>query len=108
MCIFCDIIEGKIKANIVYEDDLVIAFKDIQPQAPVHILIVPKKHIERIEELDDEKIAFALINAIKILKKKMGVEDFRIVVNSGAQAGQTVFHLHWHFLAGRQMNWPPG
>jgi len=93
-CLFCGVIDGKIKANVVYQNERIVAFKDIGPKAPVHILIIPRKHL--VSVLDIEADDSALIGG------------FRVVVNSGADAGQSVFHLHYHLLGGRQMGWPPG
>ena len=109
-CIFCKIVSKEVKSQIVYEDDDVIAFKDLNPQAPTHILIVPKKHIDNILSMDEKDIK--LIGKInytaKILAEKLNITDFRLVNNCGKKAGQSVFHIHYHFLAGRRMNWPPG
>jgi histidine triad (HIT) family protein len=111
-CIFCRIASREAKAEILYEDDLVVAFEDINPQAPVHVLIIPKKHIPNnlsIEETDKELIGHLFLVANRIAKEK-GVADkgFRLVNNCNREAGQTVFHLHIHLLGGRQMFWPPG
>lgn len=109
-CIFCKIISKEVKSSIVYEDDDVIAFKDLNPQAPIHILIVPKKHINSLLEVDtdDIKILGKINYAAKKLAQDMNISDFRIVNNCGKKAGQSVFHIHYHFLAGRRMAWPPG
>ncbi|NLT96364.1 MAG: histidine triad nucleotide-binding protein [Clostridia bacterium] len=110
-CIFCKIANKEIPSQVVYEDDLIMAFNDIQPQAPVHVLVVPKKHIKDIASLSDTDYdlmgrIFKIIN--KIAKEK-GIEDgFRIVNNCGEKGGQSVGHLHFHILGGRQMQWPPG
>ncbi len=109
-CIFCKIAAGEIKADVVYEDDYVLAFKDINPQAPIHVLIIPKKHIERaddipVEELDVLKKMFA---AVPKVKEKLDVDDVRLVFNCGPKAGQTVYHMHLHILGGRVFGWPPG
>jgi histidine triad (HIT) family protein len=106
-CIFCKIINKQIPAEIVYEDDRVMAFKDIQPVAPVHVLIIPKKHISSIKEVnaeDAEYITAVHVAAAKIAEK-MGVSDsgFRVITNCGADAGQTVFHLHYHLMGGRNL-----
>ncbi len=111
-CIFCKIAAGQIPSKKVYEDDLVLAFHDIAPQAPLHILIIPKKHfstILEIENSDKEIIGHIFLIANKIAKD-MGFhkKGFRIVVNCNSDGGQTVFHLHFHLLAGRMMHWPPG
>ena len=109
-CLFCAIIDGEIPSAKVYEDELCYAFNDIDPQAPTHFLVVPKEHISCAREIDERNTAlvghlFAV--AAKICAEK-GVEDYRIVNNCGDQAGQTVKHLHFHVLAGRDMTWPPG
>ncbi|MGC8867488.1 MAG: histidine triad nucleotide-binding protein [Elusimicrobiales bacterium] len=109
-CIFCKISEKEVKADIVYEDDDIIAFKDLNPQAPTHILIISKKHIESIlkaEEKDIELLGKINYTAKKIAEKYK-ITDFRIVNNCGRKVGQSVFHIHYHFLAGRRMAWPPG
>ena len=110
--IFAKIIRGELEADIVHSDDLCIAFRDINPQAPVHILIIPRKPITGIEAMEDEDapIVGHLLLVARDLAKKLGVADsgYRLVVNNGAAAGQTVFHLHVHLLAGRNLNWPPG
>jgi histidine triad (HIT) family protein len=111
-CLFCGIVDGKVKANLVYQDERLVAFKDINPQAPVHILIIPRKHIAGV--LDVETADGALINEIFQVAARLAREQgiaaggFRIVVNSGSNAGQSVFHLHYHLLGGRRMTWPPG
>ena len=111
-CLFCGIVEGKIKANVVYQNERVIAFRDISPKAPVHILIIPRKHV--ISVLDVEASDHALVGEIfqvaGRLAREQGIADsgFRVVVNSGPDAGQSVFHLHYHLIGGRQMAWPPG
>jgi histidine triad (HIT) family protein len=111
-CLFCAIIEGKINGEIVYQDDAVLAFKDIRPEAPVHVLIVPRKHIESLSSLgaDDVPTIGAIFVAAKKLAKELGIAEsgYRVVVNNGADAGQSVFHLHYHLLGGRRLRWPPG
>lgn len=109
-CLFCKIAAGEIPAKEVYQDENVFAFEDIDKKAPVHILVVPKKHISSIIELDDAALAKALIDAIKTIVRQQGIEDtgFRVVVNTGDDGGQTVHHLHFHILGGRSMQWPPG
>lgn len=110
-CLFCKIINGDIPSEKVYEDDLVYAFKDINPEAPVHFLIVPKEHIKSAYELDEthkELVGHVFLVAKKVLED-MGIENgFRIVNNAREDGGQTVDHLHFHVLAGRSLNWPPG
>ena len=110
-CIFCKIINKEIESKIVYEDDKCVAFEDINPQAPVHILVVPRKHISALREVDDEDrelLGHVLKVASKIALEKGLEKGYRIVVNDGKEAGQTVFHIHFHLLGGREMGWPPG
>lgn len=111
-CIFCRIIEKKIPATIVYEDELVLAFKDLNPQAPVHLLIVPKKHISEIYDITeaDRELIGQLFFVAKTLAAQKGLErdGYRLVINNGKGAGQTVFHVHLHLLSGRKFSWPPG
>jgi histidine triad (HIT) family protein len=113
-CLFCRIIAGEIPADIVYKDEIGIAFKDINPQAPVHILVIPKDHIASLTEAAqiDENV-LTLGNLMRIAARvasEQGLSEsgYRTVINSGPDAGQTVFHLHAHILGGRPMNWPPG
>ncbi|HMF50020.1 MAG TPA: histidine triad nucleotide-binding protein [Candidatus Saccharimonadales bacterium] len=111
-CLFCGIVEGTIKANIVYQNDLVVAFNDIGPKAPVHVLIIPRKHIVGVLDvtLDDGAVIAEIFQVAARLAREFGIADsgFRVVVNSGPDSGQSVFHLHYHLLGGRQMSWPPG
>ncbi len=111
-CLFCGIIEGKIRGELVYQDDSVVAFKDIGPKAPVHILIVPRKHIPTLLDLEpsDGPLVGEIFRVAAKLAAEQGIAEkgFRVVVNSGADAGQTVFHLHYHLLGGRHLGWPPG
>lgn len=111
-CVFCRIVKKEIPSKIVYEDDLVLAFEDIAPQAPVHILVIPKKHYSTVLEMKEEEkelIGHILMVINKIAREK-GFDErgFRVVVNCNPEAGQTVYHVHFHLLAGRQMHWPPG
>jgi histidine triad (HIT) family protein len=109
--IFQKIIDKEIPADILYEDDLCLAFRDINPQAPVHILIIPKKSIAKVCETtkDDSELMGHMILQANAIAKKEGIEDgYRLVINNGAKAGQSVFHLHLHILGGRIMQWPPG
>ena len=109
--IFQKIIDKELPANIVYEDDSCLAFKDINPVAPVHILIIPKKKIEKISDSsqEDKELLGHLLLVAGGIAKDLGIEDaFRLVVNNGAGAQQTVFHLHIHLIAGREFQWPPG
>jgi histidine triad (HIT) family protein len=107
-CLFCKIINRKIPAEIVYETDDILAFKDIAPQAPVHILIIPKTHIISTNEITDANLPGKLILTATKLAKDLNLEGYRLVFNCNEIAGQTVFHLHCHLLGGRQMHWPPG
>ncbi len=111
-CIFCDIVEKKRSAKILYEDDLVIAFDDINPQAPIHVLVIPKKHIPttlQLHEEDNFLIGYLIQIANKIARdKKIDERGFRLVINCNPEAGQTIYHLHLHILGGRFMHWPPG
>ena len=109
--IFQKIIDKELPADIVYEDDSCLAFKDINPVAPVHILIIPKKKIEKISDSneEDKELLGHLFLVAGDIAKDLGIEDaFRLVVNNGAGAQQTVFHLHIHLIAGREFQWPPG
>jgi len=109
-CLFCKIINKEIPASIVYEDDKVLAFNDINPQAPVHILVIPKKHVDTVDELADMSVVSDLFAVMKKLAAEQGVDKsgYRIVVNHGRDAGQAVPHLHFHLLGGRGLHWPPG
>jgi len=111
-CIFCKIIEKEIPATIVHEDEFAVAFEDLNPQAPVHTLIVPKKHIadiHSISSVDRELIGHLFFVAKTIAsRKKLDTGGYRMVINNGPDAGQTVFHLHLHLLSGRRFVWPPG
>lgn len=109
-CLFCKIIRGEIPATKVYEDDDLLAFRDIAPQAPVHILVIPKKHLSGPSTVteEDEQVVGKLMRIGNKIAVKEGVPHYRLVFNNGAQAGQTVFHLHMHILGGRHMAWPPG
>ena len=109
--IFQKIIDKELPADIVYEDDSCLAFKDINPVAPVHILVIPKKRIEKISDsnTEDKELLGHLFLVAGNIARDLGIEDaFRLVVNNGAGAQQTVFHLHIHLIAGREFNWPPG
>ncbi len=108
--IFGKIAAGEMEADIVYEDDACLAFRDVNPQAPTHILIIPRKEIPMVADLSeaDEALAGRLIIAAKKIAEQEGLEDYRLVMNNGAGAGQSVFHLHLHLLGGRAFTWPPG
>lgn len=109
-CLFCKIVAGKVPSTVVYEDDTVFAFKDVNPQAPVHFLVIPKEHITSCGEITPENsgIVAHCFEVISKVTKEQGIESFRVVSNCGEQAGQSVPHLHFHVLAGRDMTWPPG
>ena len=110
--LFLKIIDREIPADIVYEDDDVLAFNDINAQAPLHVLIIPKKHIRTLNDMTDEDEALVgkLLNVAQKIAKEKGVADdgFRVVMNCNEGAGQTVFHIHLHLLGGRRLGWPPG
>ncbi|MBV5307427.1 MAG: histidine triad nucleotide-binding protein [Desulfobulbaceae bacterium] len=110
-CLFCKIVAGQIPADKLYEDDEVVAFRDISPQAPVHFLVIPKKHIvgPAFIEAEDELLIGRMLRAAAKIAAELGITDgYRLVLNNGLDAGQTVFHLHLHVLGGRLMHWPPG
>jgi len=110
-CIFCKIISGQIPSTRVFESDTVYAFRDINPAAPTHILIVPRRHIPRIADLttEDAVLMGELVHTAQMLAEQEGIsEGFRLVANNGAEAGQSVFHIHLHLLGGRALGWPPG
>lgn len=110
-CLFCKIINGDIPSSMVYEDETVYAFNDIDPKAPVHILIIPKEHIKSAADIngDNSSVVAHIFEVAAKLAKEMGLDDgFRIVTNCGDSAGQSVKHLHYHLLSGRDFTWPPG
>lgn len=111
-CVFCMIRDKKIPSQIVYEDDELIAFNDINPEAPVHVLIIPKKHISSVMKIEDgdAKLLSSIFNVAKKLAKEFNIAEsgFRIVTNCGKDGGQSVDHMHFHLLGGRAMQWPPG
>ena len=111
-CLFCKILEGDIPADIVYESDTAIAFRDINPQAPTHVVIIPRKHIATINDIDsdDHEIVGSLYTAANTIARDEGFSDegYRVVMNCNKAAGQTVFHIHLHLLGGRVLSWPPG
>jgi histidine triad (HIT) family protein len=111
-CLFCKIAAGQIAAKIVYQDEDVVAFEDINPQAPHHILIIPRRHIPSVEDLkpDDGPVLVRIFTTAVKLAHDMGFDEggYRIVTNVGPDAGQSVFHLHFHLLGGRKLGWPPG
>ena len=111
-CLFCKIIAREIPGSIVYEDDRVLAFNDINPQAPTHVLVVPKQHIESLNDLKDrdDQLVGELVRRATAIAKERGISaaGYRTVFNTNRGAGQTVFHIHLHLLGGRPMTWPPG
>jgi histidine triad (HIT) family protein len=112
-CLFCKIAAGEIPSDIVYQDEQVVAFKDISPAAPVHVLVIPKKHIASLLELqaaDAKLAAHILTEVVPKLAKKLAIDEkgFRLVANTKEDGGQTVNHLHFHLLGGRSLKWPPG
>lgn len=111
-CLFCRIANGDIPAKKVYEDDEVVAFNDINPQAPTHVLIIPRRHIESLDALTDGDAATVgntLVRAADLARKlHLPSDGYRVVVNTGPAAGQTIFHVHFHILGGRNFAWPPG
>lgn len=111
-CVFCQIVNGEIPCNKVYEDNKILAFKDINPVAPVHIVVIPKQHIQSVLDLDENNISITkdIFNAINKIAKLLDIDKdgFRVVANTGLNGGQTVAHLHYHILGGRSLQWPPG
>ena len=109
-CIFCRIVAGEIPSKKVFEDDRMFAFEDISPKAPTHVLVVPREHIGRLSDVSavEEPLLGALAARAAALARERGLSDYRLVVNNGEGAGQSVFHLHFHLLGGRSMTWPPG
>lgn len=110
-CLFCNIACGAISTELIYENEHVVAFQDINPQAPAHILIIPREHIASVNDLDPSSETIShLYEAAQILARDTGLDDtgYRLVMNCGADGGQEVYHIHLHFLGGREMKWPPG
>lgn len=111
-CLFCKIVSGDINADVIYQDDQVLAFRDINPQAPTHVLIVPRRHVATINDLNEDHNddVGALFLAAGAIAQQEGFADagYRVTMNCNEAAGQTVFHLHLHLLGGRQFSWPPG
>lgn len=111
-CLFCKMVAGEIKPDKVYEDERILAFRDINPQAPVHVLVIPKVHIAGLNELEEEHAGLVgqLYLAVGAIARQEGISEggYRTVMNCNADGGQTVFHLHLHLMGGRQMTWPPG
>ena len=111
-CLFCRIAEGEISADVIHEDDQVVAFRDINPQAPTHVLVIPREHVASVDELEEDhaELVGRLFLVARDVARDEGLDDegYRLVVNTGAGAGQSVFHIHLHLLGGRAMKWPPG
>ena len=111
-CLFCKVISGEMKSDVVYQDDQVVAFKDIDPKAPHHILVIPRKHISTLNHIkeDDTLLLGNMMQAAKAIAADLGVEKegYRLVLNTNQMGGQAVYHIHLHILAGRQMGWPAG
>jgi histidine triad (HIT) family protein len=111
-CLFCKIVAGEIPAKRVYEDEIVVAFEDINPQAPVHVLVIPKRHVATLNDLQasDDQLVGTLVRRAAAIAGERGLAagGYRTVFNCNSDAGQTVFHIHLHLLGGRRMTWPPG
>jgi histidine triad (HIT) family protein len=110
-CIFCKIIHKQVPSNVVYEDDRILAFTDIRPAAPVHVLLIPKEHVDSVSELPpgSHQMGYLVEKAVKVAQDLgLAEKGYRLVVNNGDDGGQTVYHLHLHLLGGRFMTWPPG
>ncbi len=108
-CIFCKIANKEINTELIVETDDYVSFKDLSPQAPVHALVIPKEHFASLNEMDNPELVGKLLAGARETAKKLGVgENYRVVINTGEMAGQTVFHIHLHVLGGRAMQWPPG
>lgn len=110
-CLFCKIVAGEVEADILWEGDEAVAFRDISPQAPTHILVVPRRHIGGLADSEpgDDALLGTLLGAARQLAEQEGIgSGYRVVINNGASAGQSVFHLHLHLLGGRRFGWPPG
>ncbi|MDK9700440.1 MAG: histidine triad nucleotide-binding protein [bacterium] len=109
-CIFCKIVRGDIPAKIVYRDETVVAFHDISPAAPIHVLFIPVEHIVKLSELsiDHANLIGEIHVRIAKVAAELGLQDYRVVSNCGESVGQSVFHIHFHLLGGRKMGWPPG
>jgi histidine triad (HIT) family protein len=107
-CLFCKIASGGIPAKVAYQDDACLAFHDINPQAPVHVLVIPREHCASVADCPGS-LAAPMLAAVQQVARDLGIEEsYRVVTNRGQDAGQTVFHLHWHVLGGRKFAWPPG
>lgn len=109
-CIFCKIAGHEIPSETVYEDDKVIAIKDINPQAPVHVVLIPKRHVETLNQVTDPSVYADIFRVVNEVTGKLNIRDkgYRVIANCNRDGGQTVFHIHFHVLGGRMMKWPPG
>ena len=110
-CVFCKVAKGIVRADIIYRDEEVVAFRDIHPQAPVHALVIPRRHITALweaEESDAVLLGRLLLACNKVAEQEVGQSGYRVVVNAGDDAGQSVDHVHFHVLGGRKLDWPPG
>jgi histidine triad (HIT) family protein len=111
-CLFCQIVEKKVPAKVAYEDDQVLAFHDIRPQAPVHVLVIPKKHVTSLMDMaaGDDALVGGMVRRARELARELGLAErgFRLVFNTGEDAGYSVFHIHLHLVGGRALGWPPG
>ncbi|MCY3564169.1 MAG: histidine triad nucleotide-binding protein [bacterium] len=108
-CLFCKITEGSIPVEMVAETESALAFRDINPQAPTHVLVIPRRHVESLNEVDDPEMMGELVRLSRMIASREGLKNgWRWVTNVGVDGGQSVFHLHFHLLGGRRMNWPPG
>jgi len=111
-CLFCEIVAGRIPSRVVYQDETILAFHDIRPEAPVHLLLIPKKHLTSLLDLqpEDDALVGSLVRRARDLAPELGLAErgFRLVFNAGADAGYSVFHIHLHLLGGRSLGWPPG
>ncbi len=111
-CVFCRMVDGEIKPDVVYEDEAVLAFRDTNPQSPTHVLLIPKEHIATTNDLDDDNVD--IIGRLYLAAKQVAADEgiaergYRMVMNCNPEAGQSVYHIHLHLLGGRSMNWPPG
>ncbi len=107
-CIFCKIANKEINADLIYEDEKAVAFNDLNPQAPVHFLVVPKVHYSSMNEINSKEAFADIFSVVPKIAKKLGIKEYRTVINTGESAGQTVFHIHIHVMAGREFAWPVG
>src|SRR4051812_38063568 len=111
-CLFCEIVAGRVPATIAYQDESVVAFKDVRPQAPTHTLLIPRKHITSLTDLtpEDDALVGSLVRKARDLAEKDGIAEsgFRLVFNCGEDAGYSVYHIHLHLVGGRKLGWPPG